>query len=677
MKKPNELGGNGRRCVTRRGLLYACAGAAGLVICAGLGAVPRKAKAAPADGWTDTEVNLSIDNEASLFCGGNMTVTNCVESEGVTVCVGDLTYDLWDGTRVARQLCAKVAWGMGIPPTPYVDHLVVGGSFYHKCVPDVGVTGNIRIGGSVVGDPGAGKLLNINEAQVQAWTDEGINDVYNMNAAAWLYYYELPDDVEHEDRYGADNIIMDRQTRREYQDAQNRCVISQHLGRDTALVATATDDGGKVDYGAFVEERLRPMSEVLSNLPVTGVASYSKVGSIVGHRYWNEYTVDSDVDAWLTLTGDGESLLQVFEVDAAELDRQLAALGCVQWSLDLVDVPEDASVVVNVRGEVGDWHPGWLNRWDGKECDTWINDVPSSEGFKAYVRIASAMLWNFADTSKLTVCGASGTTSINSWAENNTGVLMPGTILVPNGDVTLVGDTNGHVLCSGDMRLEIWEHHNVPWRGSFVVPTIDIPVEKVWEGAGYDKFAPGSVTVRLFGNGEEVASLTLSDANGWKSTFEDLPEVDYYWQPISYVVREDEVAHFSATVTGSETVGFTVKNALVAPLYANISVRKVWTGEGAAEALPDELVVHIVGTDGSDRPVTLNKANHWQATIDELPQLDADGDWVTYSLDERDVPDGFRLVSVEGDVTDGWVVTNEYQKGEGGLTKEASEKSWL
>lgn len=677
MKKPNEQGGDGRRCITRRGLFAAGVACAGLAVCAGLGVIPRRVGAAPADGWTDTTVDLTIDNDASLFCGGNMTVKNCVESEGVIVCVGDLTYDLWDDTRVARQLCAKVAWGMGSVPTPYVDHLVVGGSFYHQSVPDVGITGNARIGGGVVRDFGAGELVSINETQVQSWTDEGINDVYNMNAASWLYYYKLPDDVEHDDRYGADNLVLNRETRRRYQDVQNTCSIQSGLGRTSALAATVSDAGDKLDYSTYLDDKLRPMSETLLNLPTTGTASYSKVGSIVGHRYWNDYTVDSDVDAWLTLTGDGESLMQVFEVDADELNRQLAALGCVQWSLDLVNVPEDASVVVNVRGEVGDWHPGWLNRWNGKKCDTWINDDPSSEGFKAYVRIASAVLWNFVDTSKITVCGATGTTSNNGWEENSTGVLMPGTILVPNGNVILVGDTNGHVLCSGDMHLEIWEHHNVPWRGQLVLPTIDIPVEKVWEGAGYDKFWPGSVTVRLFGNGEEVGALTLSADNDWKGTFADMPEVDRFWQPISYVVREDEVAHFTAKVTGSETVGFTVTNALEVPLYANITVRKVWTGEGAADALPDELVVHIVGTDGSDRPVTLNKANHWQATIDELPQIDARGEWITYSLDERDVPDGFRLVSVEGDVTDGWVVTNEYQKGEGGLTKEASEKSWL
>lgn len=206
---------------------------------------------------------------------------------------------------------------------------------------------------------------------------------------------------------------------------------------------------------------------------------------------------------------------------------------------------------------------------------------------------------------------------------------------------------------------------------------INIPVKKIWDGAGYDKFWPGSVTVRLFANDEEVSSLSLSNDNGWAGAFEELPVVDSALQPIAYTVREDEVAHFTAKVTGDTAVGFTVTNTLIVPNYTNITVRKVWTGEGAADALPDELVVHVVGTDGSDRPVTLNKANHWQATIDELPQIDARGEWITYTLDERDVPDGFRLVSVDGDVESGWTVTNEYQKGSGGLTKEASEKSWL
>ena len=675
MKKPNEQGGH--RCVTRRGLFYGAAAAAGLAICAGLGLVPtRRAVAAPSDGWTDTTVDLTIDNEASLFCGGNMTVTACVESEGVMVCLGDVTYDLWDDARIARQLCAKVAWGMGSVPTPAVDHLVVGGSFYHKCPPDVGVTGNARIGGGVVRDAGAGDLVSINEGQVRSWTDEGIS-AGGMRADAWLYYCPLGPG---EDTYGnewSDNLALDGGTRRRYQDAQNACSVRSGLGRAEALRATAGADGGQVDYSTYLDDKLRPMSETLLGLPTTGTASYSKVGPIVGHRYWNDYTVDSDVDAWLTLTGDGESLMQVFELDAGELNRQLSALGCAQWSLDLVDVPEDASVVVNVRGEVGDWHPGWLNRWNGKACDTWINDAPTSEGFKAYVRIASAVLWNFADATSLSIVGADGTTSNSGYATNNTGVLMPGSILVPNGDVTIVADTNGHVLCGGDMRLEIWEHHNVPWRGQLVLPTIDIPVEKVWEGAGYDKFWPGSVTVRLFGNGEEVASLTLGASNGWTGTFEGVPEVDRYWQPISYVVREDEVANFEAAVSGDETVGFTVENTLTEQLFTGIGVRKVWTGEGAAEHLPDSLTVHVVGSDGSDRAVTLTREGHWQALIDELPKLDANGDWITYSLEERDVPEGFRLVSVEGDVESGWTVTNERQQGRGRMTKEASQESWL
>lgn len=598
-----------------------------------------------------------------------MTVFSCCESEGITVCCGDLSYSRWQNDLpYVYQFAAKVAWGMGSVPLPQADSLVVGGSLIDSYAGILCTTGNARIGGSVSCTRG-GTFTTVSEEKMQSWLDDGLNDP-DMPPTSWQYIIDNSDSNPDWIPYA------DAETRRRYQDIQNGTRVSTGLGRAEALKATAGADLSTIDYSTYVEDKLRPMSETLKNLPVTGSASYAKCGH-VHHRIQNNDYVDSDVDAWLILTGDGTSLLQVFELDADELASTLAELGCRQWSVDLENVPSDASVVVNVNGDCKEWRPGYLNRWNGESCDTYVNDVNSSDGFKAYVRMASAILWNFHETSNLLVAGSVGSYNGAPIQENIQNSLMPGSILVPYGDAHIIPDTNGHVLCSGDMSLDIIEHHNVPWRGSLMVPTIDIPVEKVWEGAGCDKFAPDSVTVRLYGNGEEVALLTLSGTNGWQGAFEDLPEVDYYWEPISYVVREDEVAHFTAKVTGSETVGFTVTNTLMVPNYTNVGVRKVWTGEGAAENLPDELVVHVVGSDGSDRSVTLTRAGHWQATIDELPQLDSAGEWITYTLEERDVPAGFALVSIDGDVESGWTVTNEHQKGRGGLTKEARNKSWL
>lgn len=141
-------------------------------------------------------------------------------------------------------------------------------------------------------------------------------------------------------------------------------------------------------------------------------------------------------------------------------------------------------------------------------------------------------------------------------------------------------------------------------------------------------------------------------------------------------MREDEVAHFTATVSGDETVGFTVKSTFEVPVFNNVGLRKVWTDDVSADELPDSLTVHVVGSDGSDRPVTLTREGHWAATVDHLPQIDANGDWVEHSVRE-DTPAGFSLVSVESDVNSGWTVTNERQDGHGGAVKEAQHGSWL
>ena len=87
---------------------------------------------------------------------------------------------------------------------------------------------------------------------------------------------------------------------------------------------------------------------------------------------------------------------------------------------------------------------------------------------------------------------------------------------------------------------------------------VDVPVVKKWVGP-----AAGEVTVSLKRGDAVVGTLKLSDANGWKASFEGLAKYDASGSEIEYTVKEDEVAGYSSAITGDALNGFTVTNTYV------------------------------------------------------------------------------------------------------------------
>lgn len=87
--------------------------------------------------------------------------------------------------------------------------------------------------------------------------------------------------------------------------------------------------------------------------------------------------------------------------------------------------------------------------------------------------------------------------------------------------------------------------------------TIEIPVEKVWEGP---KVETEPVTINLLADGEKEADLVLSKDNEWKEAFKDLAIYNDEGEEIEYTVEEVEVEGYNTETTGDATDGFTVTN---------------------------------------------------------------------------------------------------------------------
>ncbi len=175
--------------------------------------------------------------------------------------------------------------------------------------------------------------------------------------------------------------------------------------------------------------------------------------------------------------------------------------------------------------------------------------------------------------------------------------------------------------------------------------TVSATVRKVWDDANdQDGIRPASLTVKL----SDGQSVTLNAANKWEATVENLPkfengkEIAYSW------TEEGLPAGYSLTNTATEGTITTLTNAHT-PETTSATVRKVWDDANDQDGIrPESLTVKL----SSGQSVTLNAANKWEATVENLPKY-AGGKEIAYSWTEEDLPAGYSLASTaaEGTIT--------------------------
>jgi len=172
---------------------------------------------------------------------------------------------------------------------------------------------------------------------------------------------------------------------------------------------------------------------------------------------------------------------------------------------------------------------------------------------------------------------------------------------------------------------------------------IEIPVRKIWDDDNNkDGNRPSSVTVHLFADGVEIATVTLSDANNWRHVFRHLPKFAEDGHEIYYSITEDPVEHYDSIFDGT-----TITNRYK-PEERTITIIKYWDDNNNAKGLrPDR----IIATLNNGMSVELNEKNNWSATISHLPVW-VNGEKMNYFWKEIEVL-GYQLVNMEvnGDVT--------------------------
>ena len=174
---------------------------------------------------------------------------------------------------------------------------------------------------------------------------------------------------------------------------------------------------------------------------------------------------------------------------------------------------------------------------------------------------------------------------------------------------------------------------------------LDIPVTKTWVGT-----PAASVTIKLYADGAEKETVTLTATDNWTHTFTNLDKYANDGHEIVYTVDETPVAGYAKDISGTAATGFTVKNTNTATI--NIPVTKTWVGTAGTSA-----TIKLLADGAEKETVTLTAADNWTHTFSNLPKFDTtDGHEIVYTVDEVDVPNYTKGIS--GTAATGFTVTN-------------------
>ena len=172
-----------------------------------------------------------------------------------------------------------------------------------------------------------------------------------------------------------------------------------------------------------------------------------------------------------------------------------------------------------------------------------------------------------------------------------------------------------------------------------------VKVTKAWVGT-----PAASVTIKLYADGAEKETVTLTATENWTHTFTNLDKYGADGHEIAYTVDETPVAGYTKDISGTAATGFTVKNTNTATI--NIPVTKTWVGTAGTSA-----TIKLLADGAEKETVTLTAADNWTHTFSNLPKFDTtDGHEIVYTVDEVDVPNYTKGIS--GTAATGFTVTN-------------------
>lgn len=202
-----------------------------------------------------------------------------------------------------------------------------------------------------------------------------------------------------------------------------------------------------------------------------------------------------------------------------------------------------------------------------------------------------------------------------------------------------------------------------------------IEIGKSWNDEGHEEERPESITVRIYGNGEEVDSIELSEEKGWSRNDILLPAYDDGGEAMTYQIIEDEVEGYTATYEdndGGEPNEITessyvcrITNTYVepeeepAPETRNITITKFWDDQNDKDGIrPESITVRLLADGKPVNTIKVEKQYGWKHEFVGIAKNDSEGNEIVYTVEE-DAVNGY-TTKIAGNAAEGFSITNTH-----------------
>lgn len=163
--------------------------------------------------------------------------------------------------------------------------------------------------------------------------------------------------------------------------------------------------------------------------------------------------------------------------------------------------------------------------------------------------------------------------------------------------------------------------------------TRTVGVEKEWIQGNSSAQRPEKVKVYLVENNRKTNKVVeLSEENGWKASFSNLPKKDQSGADITYTVSEEQLQDYKPAISGTQDTGFTITN--YTGNRVAIPVTKIWKGSGEH---PRGIMILLFANDDRVSSFYLTKEGGWQHTF-VMPKFDGRGHEIKYMVTEEELP---------------------------------------
>ncbi len=182
--------------------------------------------------------------------------------------------------------------------------------------------------------------------------------------------------------------------------------------------------------------------------------------------------------------------------------------------------------------------------------------------------------------------------------------------------------------------------------------TIDISGSKTWDDKDdQDGKRPDSVTIRLMNGDAKVAEKTVTDKDGWKWSFVNLPKYEN-GKEIIYTIKEDAVEGYTAEIDG-----YNVTNSHE-PETFETKISTVWEdGNNNDGSRPESTNIHLNKNGENFVSKEVTKDQNWMLIVKNLPKYEK-GKEIAYEVTQDPIKN--YTTTITGNAADGFVITNSY-----------------